>query len=64
MQESAFLLKGLTVELVDIEDKKQDKFCVFSKNALKILQICDFFDAKHLKSILLMKNVVILTTFA
>ena len=27
MQESAFLLKGLTVELQDIEDKKDEKFC-------------------------------------
>ena len=26
MQESAFLLKGLTVEVIDEEDKKQDKF--------------------------------------
>ena len=26
MQESAFLIKGLTVELFDLEDKKQDKF--------------------------------------
>ena len=26
MQESAFLLKGLTVELIDIEDKKDEKF--------------------------------------
>lgn len=26
MQESAFLIKGLTVEIFDIEDKKQDKF--------------------------------------
>ncbi len=26
MQESAFLLKGLTIELIDIEDKKHDKF--------------------------------------
>lgn len=26
MQESAFLMKGLTVELADLEDKKQDKF--------------------------------------
>ena len=27
MQESAFLLKGLTVELQDIEDKKDENFC-------------------------------------
>ncbi|MGM9879373.1 MAG: DNA topoisomerase IV subunit B [Bacilli bacterium] len=26
MQESAFLIKGLTVEIMDLEDKKQDKF--------------------------------------
>jgi len=33
MQESAFLLKGLTVEIIDEEDKKQEVFCY--ENGLK-----------------------------
>lgn len=33
MQESAFLLKGLTVEIIDEEDNKQEKFCY--ENGLK-----------------------------
>ncbi len=33
MQESAFLLKGLTVEIIDEEDKKQEIFCY--ENGLK-----------------------------
>ncbi len=33
MQESAFLLKGLTVEVIDEEDKKQESFCY--ENGLK-----------------------------
>ncbi len=33
MQESAFLLKNLTVEIIDEEDKKQDTFCY--ENGLK-----------------------------
>ena len=57
MQESAFLIKGLTVEVVDIEDKKQEKFYyedglssfveMINENKKTLHKVCNFSGLKN-----------------
>ena len=57
MQESAFLLNGLTVEVIDLEDKKQEKFCyddglssfvqMINENKKALHKVCTFSGEKN-----------------
>jgi len=57
MQESAFLLKGLTVEVIDVEDKKQEKFYyedglssfveMINENKKTLHKVCTFQGSKN-----------------
>ena len=57
MQESAFLLNGLTVEVIDLEDKKQEKFCyedglssfvqMINENKKELHKVCTFSGEKN-----------------